>query len=235
MSCHPNQMKLCGVESCQTCWPRSFQTCWPRSFASHPLAAFWSPKNADKPWSVRITSNIKRFFFCNDCGHNKIEMIVSNVVTGSKKGNKKVCGYCNGKLLCENDNGCIFCWEKSFASHEKANDWSLKNKLTPRQVCKISSEKYYFNCKNCNHKDTLYRLSDIVWCTIKKVKNMSTCETYCGYCNGDLLCNKNCDFCHQNSFASIDKSEFWSWDNPDYPSQVRKRCNKNAISIVQIV
>ena len=38
-------------------------------------------------------------------------------------------------------------YEESFASHEKAQYWSDKNELKPKQVMKGSHKKYIFDCK----------------------------------------------------------------------------------------
>jgi hypothetical protein len=40
----------------------------------------------------------------------------------------------------------IIPYEKSFASHEKAQYWSDKNELKPNEVFKSSHEKFIFNC-----------------------------------------------------------------------------------------
>jgi len=50
---------------------------------------------------------------------------------------------CSDKKLCDKED-CKKCFEKSFASHEKAKYWSNKNELKPRQVFKSSGKKYFF-------------------------------------------------------------------------------------------
>ena len=59
------------------------------------------------------------------------------------------CHYCANHKLCDRDD-CAYCYNKSFASHEKAKYWSSNNDVTPRQVFKSSSSKYYFDCNVCN-------------------------------------------------------------------------------------
>ena len=44
----------------------------------------------------------------------------------------------------------IIPYEKSFASHEKAQFWSDKNELNPNEVALNSNKKFWFNC-NCGH------------------------------------------------------------------------------------
>jgi very-short-patch-repair endonuclease len=44
------------------------------------------------------------------------------------------------------------CFEKSFASHEKAKYWSDKNKEQPREIFKGSDLKIIFDCNKCNHE-----------------------------------------------------------------------------------
>ena len=69
---------------------------------------------------------------------------------------------CNGstRRLCKEES-CHKCFQKSFASHEKARCWSDKNNLKPREVLKNSGKKYWFNCNKCLHlfESTLYNIN----------------------------------------------------------------------------
>ena len=47
---------------------------------------------------------------------------------------------CSDKKLCDKED-CKKCFEKSFASHEKAKYWSNTNELKPNQVSKGSGKK----------------------------------------------------------------------------------------------
>ena len=48
--------------------------------------------------------------------------------------------------MCKHEN-CSFCFEHSFASHEKACFWSEeKNNIAPRDVRKCSGKRFYFQC-----------------------------------------------------------------------------------------
>lgn len=41
-------------------------------------------------------------------------------------------------------------FERSFASHPKAQYWSDKNEISPRECYKSICEKFWFNCE-CGH------------------------------------------------------------------------------------
>lgn len=68
--------------------------------------------------------------------------------------------------------------------------WSSKNKLYPYEVLKTSREKYWFQCKLCNHEDEHY----IYQLNPKK----------CFYCEKKKLCGRvGCNSCFKNSVASM--------------------------------
>ena len=99
-----------------------------KSFASHEKAKFWSSKNELKPEAVSKSSNSKFWFNC-ECGH-EIFICPSKICSGCW------CSYCSNppKLLCDNKD-CHSCFDKSFASSDKARYWSKKNgDITPRKV-----------------------------------------------------------------------------------------------------
>ena len=103
-------------------------------------------------------------------------------------------------------------FEKSFASHEKAKFWSNKNELKPEQVYKVTAKKYYFDCDKCGH-DFYMSLSHI-----------SGRNSWCPYCSNKKLCgNKDCKDCFEKSFASHEKSVFWSNKNEEKPEFVLKK------------
>jgi len=123
---------------------------------------------------------------------------------------------CNSKQLCDNLE-CKICFEKSFASHEKSKYWSDKNDcVKPRQVFKSSNNKYWFKCNTCCHD------FESILCNITGKKT----TTWCPYCSNPSkqLCNKlNCQSCYKKSFASHEKSKYWSDKNGDVkPIQVFK-------------
>ncbi|QGR54188.1 nuclease [Moumouvirus maliensis] len=120
---------------------------------------------------------------------------------------------CGGNKLCENPK-CKTCFEKSFASSDKAKYWSKENDLSPRQVFKGSSKKYIFDCNICGHSFNI-RLD-----CVKK-------GSWCSYCSNKKLCGDlNCNICLDKSFLSSDKAEFWSEDNNIAPFEVLKKSSK---------
>ena len=93
-----------------------------------------------------------------------------NISTG-----KSWCPYCSRKKLCEQED-CNFCYQKSFASHEKAKFWNeTKNGgIKPREVFKGSNKKYWFTCDECKHDflappEAISRLKG-TWCPTCKYK-----------------------------------------------------------------
>ena len=88
-------------------------------------------------------------------------------------------------------------FDKSFASHEK---WSNKNLIKPRFVHKSASKKFLFDCQWGHEFEGLL--------------NSITNNRWCPYCAHLKLCdNKNCESCFENSYASNEKSKFWSSKN----------------------
>ena len=174
-----------------------------KSFASHPRAIYWSDKNISKPDQVWMQSGKKYWFDCQDCNH-EFDASLDNVFRN------KWCPYCGKNKLCSNSE-CKLCFNKSFASHQKAEFWNDKNKLKPRDVSKCDNDKYYFNCNKCNHELHL-TLNSII-----------QGNNWCKYCTHQSLCNNNeCKICFENSFASHSKSEFWSSKNKKLPREVIK-------------
>ena len=171
-----------------------------QSFASSDKARFWSDKNEVKPRDVFKSSHTIYFFDCN-CGH-EINLPLERISRGSW------CGYCFNRKLCDKYD-CKVCYEKSFASSDKAIFWSNKNEVKPRDVFKSAHEKYLFDCVCCHEFD--------------KPLHEITRGRWCGYCKGDKLCTKpSCKFCYEKSFASSDKAIFWSNKNEVKPRDVCK-------------
>lgn len=176
-----------------------------KSFATHPKSIFWSDLNELKPCEVFRSSNVKYLFDCNVCGHC-FDIPLKKITRG------QWCGYCFGDKICNNIN-CTFCFEKSFASHHKSEFWSDENELKPREVSKCSGKKYIFDCNICNHCFDA-PLDKIVY------------GQWCSYCNGDKICtNLTCEYCFNKSFASHEKSDFWSEANKLKPREVLKCSN----------
>jgi very-short-patch-repair endonuclease len=200
MNCSLTQKTLCGKEECHTCYNRSFAMC--------ERAAAWSAENVLKPHQVLQSSNKKYKFNCADCDH-VIEMLAKNVNIG------QWCKYCNSDGLCEEED-CLFCFQKSFASHPMADSWSSTNTVKPRQVLKRSDKKYWFDCKDCKHQFDVKLFS---------INN----DRHCVYCANQKLCeNNNCDECFQKSCASHEISKAWSSENEVYPRQFFLQSNKKV-------
>lgn len=175
-----------------------------QSFASVPESAFWSDKNALSARQMFKHSGVKCWFRCDKCGHefsNRLDAIV----------NGQWCQFCSHHQLC-NDDACDYCFQKSFCSSNKAQCWSKKNDINPRQVRKNSNKKFLFDCNECGHEFSIAINS------ITRSKSQ-----WCQYCAHRTLCeNDNCQKCFENSFASSPKAEFWSLKNEILPRQLFK-------------
>jgi hypothetical protein len=134
--CCGNQ-RLCSDENCEICFDASF--------ASSNKAEFWSINNDLKPRNVFKNTAKKFWFKCDKSDHEFESELLSITNQGSW------CPYlccCNPlKKLCS-DEDCLMCFNASFASSDKAEFWSSKNTLTPREVSKSNGSKYWFKCKN---------------------------------------------------------------------------------------
>jgi len=220
--CFP-PLQLCEKEDCQSCFEKSFASNIEKS-------KYWSDANRDqpegydglfiRPRQVFNSSNTKYWFDCDKCNHE----FNSNL---SHIKNNAWCPYCciPHKKLCEKED-CQTCFENSFASHEKSKIWSDINRdqpegydglfISPRQVIKSSHTKYRFDCDKCIHNFNV-PLNSI---------NRNHAQG-CYYCANKKLCeNEECKSCYEKSFASHNKSEFWSEKNGDVkPRQVFKSTN----------
>ena len=172
-----------------------------QTFGENNKSKYWSNKNKLKPNEVLQFSRKKIIFDCNICNH-EFESIIADVSKGSW------CSFCANQKLC-NDEKCNLCFNKSFASHEKSKYWSNKNELSSRNVFKSSERNIIFNCNNCNHEFEI------------KPSSIIHNNSWCSYCSNKRLCiNDSCKICFNKSFASLEKSKYFS--------------NKNNITIRQI-
>ena len=163
-----------------------------KSFASHEKAKYWSSLNTEKPEEVSLNSHKKYWFDCNKCNH-VYESILNNI-----NANDSGCPYCYNRKLCGKKE-CTICFNKSFASHEKSEFWSIKNNMNPILINKGTEKKYWFNCGNCNHE------------LLISLKKISSNNHWCSYCSHQKLCkDEECNFCFENSFASVINSKFWN-------------------------
>jgi|UniRef100_A0A6C0BF54 very-short-patch-repair endonuclease len=197
MNCSSTQKALCGQEECSICYERSF--------AIHERALMWSIENELQPHQVLKNSNKKYKFNCEDCGH-KLEMILKNVYSG------QWCKYCKSDGLCEED--CLFCYQKSFASHPMAESWSARNDILPRQILRRSDKKCWFDCKDCQHsfQSALYSVNN---------------DKHCPFCKSQQLCDKeDCNICFEKSCASHEMNNAWSPENEIQPRHIFLKSNK---------
>ena len=180
-------------------------------FSEHPKAKYWSNKNQIKPNEVALNSHKKFWFDCGECGH-EFEIALNNINVLNRW-----CSYCSNKKLCKNEK-CNICFNKSFASVEYSKNWSNKNKEFPEELLKNSHKEYLFNCPDCKH-------------TFKQKLSHITRRNECNYCANKIMCepNNNCNICFNKSFASIDKSAFWSYKNVKKPNEVFKSCAEKII------
>jgi very-short-patch-repair endonuclease/DNA-directed RNA polymerase subunit RPC12/RpoP len=195
--------KLCKSDDCETCFNKSF--------ASNEKAIFWSEKNEYKPRDVFKSSNTTYWLICNCCNH-EFDIKLNEIVRGGW------CSYCSNppKKLCKSDD-CETCFNKSLASNEKSKYWSSKNECKPRDVFKSSHNKYIFDCNKCKHE-------------FEMINSTITRGAWCHYCSGHKICeSKECQMCFNNSFASHDKSKYWSSKNECKPRDVFKSSSNKYI------
>jgi very-short-patch-repair endonuclease len=106
-------------------------------------------------------------------------------------------------------------FEKSFAFHEKAKFWSSLNKVKPEEVSLNSHKKYWFDCDRCKHSYESI------------LNNINANNAGCPYCYNRKLCGKeDCILCFNKSFASHEKTEFWSSKNDINPILINKGTEK---------
>jgi very-short-patch-repair endonuclease len=201
---HEFQMKLRYVKQgcwCQICAGKvrcideNCKYCFNKSFASHPKSKYWSKKNNISPRFVAGHAAVKYCFDCDVCKHEFW-------ITPSDVHHNFWCSFCANKQLCSDIN-CDYCFKKSFASCEKANWWSEKNKLSAREVFAQSDKRFIFKCTKCFHEfDT----------SLNNVFNNG-----CAFCANQNMCfDNNCQYCYNKSFATSDRAAYLIDQNPRY-------------------
>ncbi|ALH06785.1 endonuclease [Port-miou virus] len=187
--------RLCAEEECEYCFKRSF--------ASHKNAEFWSTERNEKtPREVTKNSGRKVWFDCSVCKHS------FDTTPGKVSNRGDFCPYCSSNRMCFSDD-CGFCFEKSFASHEKAEFWSFeKNEVKPREIFRNANKKYWFECGSCKH-------------SFDVSPNNVVGGKFCPYCPNNKLCTSaDCEICFKKSFANHKKAKFWSPKNQQSPREV---------------
>ena len=177
-------------------------------FSEHPKSKFWSEKNEKKPEDYYLNSNKSGWFNCDKCCHDFYKRIADINLNSW-------CPYCVNQKICTSN--CEECFIKSFASHEKSKFWSEKNEQTPGEVALNSHKKFWFDCE-CGHQFE------------SNLLNINKANNWCPYCSvpSQKLCNNNCKTCFDKSFASHEKSKYWSNDNELNPRQVFKGADRKT-------
>lgn len=152
--CASSGGKVCDKSDCMMCHENSFEF--------HEKHIYWhTTKNDRKPRDVRMTSNLKFWFTCPECEHD-FDASLDHISSGGW------CPYCAIPSRKKCDEECKFCFQRSFASHEKARFWSIKNPATARQVAKSSHDHFLFNCDVHQYEFTS-RVDDMTkghWCAL---------------------------------------------------------------------
>ena len=150
--------KLCDKGECIVCNNRSF--------ATSEKVKYWSTKNREAPHEVTISSSKKYWFDCSMCKHS-FQSQLSNITRGGW------CPYCAvpSRKLC-GEKECVHCFDRSFASSEKAKYWSRKNSVKPRDIMLSGGEKFWFDCGVCKHSflSPLNGVKRGNWCPLCKNK-----------------------------------------------------------------
>ncbi|AGV01393.1 restriction endonuclease [Cannes 8 virus] len=208
MNCETKKRgKLCRREECKPCFERSF--------ASNEKSKYLAEGQGD-PLLIARSSHKKFWFDCEKCKH-------SFETTPNKISIARFCPFCSNKKLCSSDD-CKICFEKSFASHKRAEFWDFeKNEHIPRKLFAGSGKKFWFGCKTCGH-------------SFESTLNNITSGHFCPFCSNDkLCCSGDCKICFEKSFASHKKAEFWDFEknkqkpNKEFKSSGKKfwfRCEK---------
>lgn len=236
--------KLCDSVGCEICFKKSF--------ASHSKAKFWSKeKNRCSPREVFLSSNKKFWFECEECNHS-FEADLGHVSNGT------FCPFCSSVRLCPSSE-CSACFEKSFASHNKAEFWDIeKNEQSPREVFMYSNKKFWFECEK-KHKfsSVLYSVSGGTWCPVCKNKTETKLlkfleENFEGvmhqlrvaWCKSPET-NKFLpfDFCVSKTIVELDGRQHYeqvsNWQSPEFiqkSDRYKEECAiKNGYSVLRIL
>jgi hypothetical protein len=205
--CRNRWCKYCANQS--LCNDINCIYCYNKSFASHWRSWWLKDYDAINPITIFKNSNKKYSFNCTECNHTFITKI-----NDISRGNW--CKYCSNQELC-NDTDCKYCYNNSFMNSSYLSLWSKKNKIDPRNIFKYSHTKYLFTCNKCNHDFE---------CSPSNINYGKGCS----YCANKRLCiNNDCEICYNKSFASCEKSKYWSQKNKISPRYIFKYTNKKYI------
>ncbi|AVR53131.1 restriction endonuclease [Marseillevirus Shanghai 1] len=236
--------KLCSLDECKMCFAKSF--------ASHEKVKYWdSEKNKQTPRDVFACSHKKFWFRCGKCKHS-FEMGLGDASKGY------FCPFCSSKKLCSSAK-CKTCFEKSFASHEKAEFWNEeKNKQSPREVFLNTHRKHWFKCeKGHEFNSSLYNTSTGHWCPLCKNKTEAKLLSFLkehfkdpihqfkvSWCkNPETDKHLPFDFCVSKTIIELDGRQHFeqvsNWRSPENQQRLdryKEECAvKNGYSVVRIL
>ena len=210
--CSKPRKKICENSKCQMCFNDSF--------ASELGAKVWHPtKNKPvTPRNVTKGSDTKKYWFqCTTCLHD-----YENIVTATR-GNTLGCPYCSNQMRCKDAN-CRICFKNSFASNPNSIHWhpTKNRRITPRDVAKRTHEEFWFKCIDCHHESK----KPICHVRVDQKDEEGWGCSYCSKTHRKLCDDAECQFCHENSFASHPKSIHWHPTmNDDLKPRYVTRCN----------
>lgn len=148
--------KVCDDLSCPLCQETSFAS-------SHRAQSWVHEKNNGMPRNYRKSSNSIHWFKCDQCEH-EFDASLDHITLANEW-----CPYCAIPSRKSCNENCKYCFQRSFASHDKAKFWSHKNDRQPRQVRKSSHDHYIFNC-DIHQYEFKSRACDITnsesWCPL---------------------------------------------------------------------
>ena len=257
----PRWCNYCSIPPRQLCEDDNCKNCFEKSFASHEKSQYWNKdKNEDvNPRKVFKCSKTKCWFDCVVCKHTFKSNL--NDITSKRP---TWCPYCSipPKQMCDNEN-CQFCFEKSFASHEKSQYWNKEKNgdINPREIFKCAINKYWFDCDKCNHtfENTLNNITNInrsQWCPycVYKTETMLYDVLYQQF--PDIIRQFKQDWCKNIRYLSFDFCileykiiieldglqhfiQVMNWKIPEEQQETDKfkeKCaNENGYSIIRIL
>lgn len=189
--------KLCDNENCKMCFEKSF--------ANHEKCQYLDKTKTNiNPRYVFRSAHIKLPFKCNICNHLFEKSLNSLAVHNSW------CPYCcTGEHILCNNNDCQFCFNRSFAKHEKSKYWNynLNNNISPRNVTISTGMKYWFDCNKCGNVFNT-RLCEITtrntWCNICKNKTEVKLLDWLKSQNYNVTFQKKFDWCKKQFCLPFD-------------------------------
>ncbi len=185
--------KRCPPETIESC-----AHCWKGCFASHSKSDCWSLVNIKGPRECSLKSDEKFWFECEKC-HHHFQAGLGKITTRGQW-----CPYCANRQRCppETIEACTLCWNRCFASHPKATQWSIeRNEITPREVALNDNRKFWFDCDKCHHSIAV------------RLLHINTGQE-CPFCANKRRCQpltiESCKQCWKKCFASHPMARYWS-------------------------